>query len=214
MEKQKTDFDAIIVGSGFGGSVMTHNLARAGLKVCLLERGKEYAPGAFPRTPDQFKDAFWDPSSKQLGLFNFWSFRDLDCIVSSGLGGGSLIYANVMLEKDEEWFDMIKPKGEDETLLDRFKYFVCNWLNLEQKKGDYESWPISFQDLKPHYNNVKKILDPVTYPKDHALTTPKTVALKEAAEKLNLEVIDVPLPLPLLAIRISRLFLENSFPPT
>lgn len=98
-------FDVIIVGSGFGGSVMAYNLAAAGMKVCLLERGKAYPPGSFPRSPDQMKNAFWQPEKQLLGLYDFWSFKDSDAITSSGLGGGSLIYANVLLRKDAQWFD-------------------------------------------------------------------------------------------------------------
>jgi cholesterol oxidase len=44
-------FDAVIVGSGFGGSVTAYRLAEAGLRVCLLERGKPYPPNSFPRAP-------------------------------------------------------------------------------------------------------------------------------------------------------------------
>jgi NAD(P)-binding Rossmann-like domain len=46
----KEHFDAIVVGSGFGGSVVAYRLAEAGLSVCLLERGKAYPPGSFPRS--------------------------------------------------------------------------------------------------------------------------------------------------------------------
>ena len=56
-------FDIVIVGSGFGGSVSTYNLTKAGMSVCLLERGKKYAPGEFARSPDELKKAFWDPSA-------------------------------------------------------------------------------------------------------------------------------------------------------
>lgn len=99
------NFDVVIVGSGFGGSVMAYNLAAAGMKVCLLERGKAYPPGSFPRSPDQMKNAFWQPEKRLLGLYDFWSFKDSDAVTSSGLGGGSLIYANVLLRKDAEWFN-------------------------------------------------------------------------------------------------------------
>ena len=43
-------YDVIVVGSGFGGSVMTYRLREAGLNVCLLERGRAYPPGSFPRS--------------------------------------------------------------------------------------------------------------------------------------------------------------------
>ena len=52
-------FDAIVVGSGFGGSVMAYRLAKAGFSVCLLERGKAYPPGSFPRSPYEMRKNFW-----------------------------------------------------------------------------------------------------------------------------------------------------------
>jgi choline dehydrogenase-like flavoprotein len=55
-------FDAIIVGSGFGGSVTAYRLAEAGLSVCVLERGKAYPPGEFPRAPHRMQRNIWDPS--------------------------------------------------------------------------------------------------------------------------------------------------------
>jgi cholesterol oxidase len=83
---------------------MAYELAWAGLSVCLLERGKKYAPGDFPRNPYEMRFNFWDPGKGLHGLFNIWSFKGTDAIVSSGLGGGSLIYANVLLRKPAETF--------------------------------------------------------------------------------------------------------------
>ena len=59
---EDTHFDAIVVGSGFGGSVMAYRLAEGDLRVCLLERGKAYPPGSFPRSPYRMRENFWDPS--------------------------------------------------------------------------------------------------------------------------------------------------------
>jgi cholesterol oxidase len=162
----KTHFDAIIVGSGFGGSVMAYRLAEAGLKVCLLERGKAYPPGSFPRSPHKMKSNFWDPSEGLHGMFNVWSFRGIDALVSSGLGGGSLIYANVLLRKDEKWF-----------------------VKEDLQKGGYEYWPVTREDLDPHYKTVEAILAPQKYPIEHEpyRSTPKTIALRNAAERLGLE---------------------------
>jgi cholesterol oxidase len=86
-------FDAVIVGSGFGGSVMAYRLAKGGRKVLVLERGKAYPPGSFARQPDQMRTNWWDPSESLYGMYDLWSFRGIEALVSSGLGGGSLIYA-------------------------------------------------------------------------------------------------------------------------
>src|SRR5882724_5645376 len=97
-------FDVVIVGSGFGGAVSAYRLAEAGLRVCVLERGKEYPPQAFARDPHGFHGSLWDPSDGLHGLYDIWSFRRIEAVVSSGLGGGSLIYANVLLRKEPESF--------------------------------------------------------------------------------------------------------------
>jgi cholesterol oxidase len=157
---------AVVVGSGFGGSVTAQRLADAGWDVVVLERGKAYPPGGFPRTPFETRNNFWDPSEGHYGLFDVWSFSDLDAVISSGLGGGSLIYANVLLRKDEKWF-----------------------VKDDRTGGAYESWPVTRKDLDPHYNHVESVLTPQRYPFDHApySLTPKTVAYKQAAEARNLD---------------------------
>ncbi|HWX51885.1 MAG TPA: GMC oxidoreductase, partial [Solirubrobacteraceae bacterium] len=74
-------------------------------QVLVLERGMPYPPGSFARTPHEMRGNFWDPSGWLYGLFEVWSFEHSKAIVSSGLGGGSLIYANVMLEKPKQTFE-------------------------------------------------------------------------------------------------------------
>src|SRR4051812_47001441 len=128
--------DAVVVGSGFGGSVAAYRLAEAGLSVVVLERGRDYPPGTFARTPSQMSRAVWDPGKGLYGLFDVWGFRGFDSVVSSGLGGGSLIYANVLLRKDEHWF------VKEEAL----------------PGGGYETWPVSRTDLDPHYDVVEGML--------------------------------------------------------
>ncbi len=97
-------FDVVVVGSGFGGSMVAHELAGR-RRVLVLERGRPYPPGAFPRSPRAFaRDGFWAPQRARHGLWELLSFRGVDAVVSSGLGGGSLIYVNVLLEKDPATF--------------------------------------------------------------------------------------------------------------
>jgi cholesterol oxidase len=152
-------FDAVIVGSGFGGSVTAYRLAEAGQRVCLLERGKPYPPGSFPRSPDGMSKNFWDPSKGLYGMFNVWSFSGIDALISSGLGGGSLIYANVMIRKDERWF----------------------------VHDDREYWPITRADLEPHYDRCESMLAVQKYPLDTEpyASTPKTRAFEGAAKRLG-----------------------------
>jgi cholesterol oxidase len=102
--EQRDEFDVVVVGSGFGGAMVAHELAGR-MRVLVLERGRPYPPGSFPRSPRAFaRDGLWAPQGSRHGLWEVLSFRGLDAIVSSGLGGGSLIYANVLLEKDPDTF--------------------------------------------------------------------------------------------------------------
>jgi cholesterol oxidase len=159
--------DAVVVGSGFGGAVSAYRLAEAGRKVIVLERGRPYPPGSFPRSPREMGRAFWDPSAGLHGMFDVWSFRGFDSVVSSGLGGGSLIYANVLLRKDEKWFVHEDPLPG----------------------GGYETWPVTRAELDPHYDAVEKMLGATPYPL-HApayADTAKTQAMREAAGKLGLD---------------------------
>jgi cholesterol oxidase len=160
-----THFDTIVVGSGFGGSVSAYRLADGGQRVCVLERGKAYPPESFPRRPRDMAHNFWDPSRGYQGLFNVWSFRGIESLVSSGLGGGSLIYANVLLRKDERWF-----------------------VHESRFDSSYENWPISRADLDPHYDTVERMLGAQRFPFGKpGYESAKTAAMKFAAERLNLE---------------------------
>jgi cholesterol oxidase len=164
--------DCIVVGSGFGGSVTAQRMAEAGRSVLVLERGKAYPPGSFARSPIGFSTNFWDPSEGLQGLFDLWSFSGLDALVSSGLGGGSLIYANVLLRKDEHWF--VSP--------------------ADPGPGG-EAWPITRADLEPHYDRAEAMLGAQRYPLEHEpyAQTPKTLAFKAAAEQRGLEWFRPPL---------------------
>jgi cholesterol oxidase len=156
-------FDAVVVGSGFGGSVMAYRLAEAGRRVLVLERGKRYPPGSFPRNPLEMRNSLWDPSEGLHGIFDAWSFEGLEALVASGLGGGSLIYANVLIRKDPSWFVHYEPGAGGEL------------------------WPVTYEDLEPHYERAEAMLGATPYPFDREpySTTSKTLAFKGAAEELG-----------------------------
>ena len=142
-------FHVVVVGSGFGGAVSAYRLAAdedKDLRVLILERGQPYPPGSFPRTPRQMGEAFWDPGTGKHGLYEYWRFKDLDMMCASGLGGGSLIYSNVMIPKDRGTF--VK-----EDLAD----------------GGRESWPFDREELEPHYGHVLDDAVPAGLPGDRAL---------------------------------------------
>lgn len=117
------DYEAVVIGSGFGGSINTCRLAKKWPgKVMLLERGKRYPMGSFPRTPHDMSNNFWNllPEGRKRpkniavkethGMFDIRLFDHIDALVCAGLGGGSLIYANVFLEPPEEIFDQNWPE--------------------------------------------------------------------------------------------------------
>jgi cholesterol oxidase len=89
------EYDAIIVGSGFGGAVAACRLAEANLKVVVLERGRRWEPASYPR---DFDDAWLFDSScpqRRNGWLEFHIFRNMIVATGAGVGGGSLVYANV-----------------------------------------------------------------------------------------------------------------------
>ena len=96
----RSDYDVIVVGSGYGGGVAASRLARAGLSVCVLERGRELLPGEFPDTllgsqrEIQLRGQNMQMGSK-AALFDVRMGEGVHVLSGCGLGGTSLINANV-----------------------------------------------------------------------------------------------------------------------
>ncbi|XP_072036198.1 cholesterol oxidase-like isoform X2 [Amphiura filiformis] len=164
----KPEYDVIVIGSGYGGGIAASRSARAGQKVCVLERGKEWLPGEFP---EKFLDARKEVSvtSHKLKLMkpisggNPTMLFDLNLspgvavLQGSGLGGTSLINANAALLCEPKIFqDPVWPKP------------LCDDLDFL---------------LEECQQRVNDMLKPSTYPQDYP-QPPKMAAFKKVASKL------------------------------
>jgi cholesterol oxidase len=110
-EQRKSVYDFVVIGSGYGGAISAARLSSANLNpkpsVCLLERGKEWQPGNFPETaPDVLGATRSDLNP--LGLYELLNYPDISVIKGSGLGGTSLINANVAIVPDREVFEQLQ----------------------------------------------------------------------------------------------------------
>jgi cholesterol oxidase len=123
-------YDYVIVGSGFGGSVSAMRLAEKGYKVIILERGMRIEDEDFPKTNWQLSKYLWMPGIGLKGFMELSLLPDVLVMRWSGVGGGSLGYANVLVEPDDLMFE--NPA----------------WRNL----GD---WRVL---LRPHYAIAKRML--------------------------------------------------------
>ena len=109
LDSLKPHYDAVVVGSGYGGGVAALRLARAGKHVAVLERGREFATGEFPAKFSDMRQEM-QVRGKRYGtgpdtaLFDVRVGEDMHVLVGCGLGGGSLINAGVALRPDDRVF--------------------------------------------------------------------------------------------------------------
>lgn len=121
-------FDAIVVGSGFGGSVAACRLAQAGLRVAILERGRRYALGGFPRDwNDPLNGWLWQD---EQGLFDVRPISEMTIVQGAAYGGGSHLYANVHLRAPADVFDSGWPRGYGRASLDQYYDLVAYMLDI------------------------------------------------------------------------------------
>jgi cholesterol oxidase len=93
---QAPDYDYVVIGSGFGGSVAALRLSEKGYKVLVIEKGKWLAGEDFPKTNWNLKRWLWLPAFRFFGLFQMTFFRHVTVSSGVGVGGGSLVYANTL----------------------------------------------------------------------------------------------------------------------
>lgn len=129
-------YDFIIVGSGFGGSVAALRLSEKGYKVLVIEKGKWFRPEDYPKTNWNLRKWLWMPALKFFGIQKITFLRHITILSGTGVGGGSLVYANT-LPKPKPGF-----------------YKNGSWANL----ADWES------ELAPHYETAWKMLGAVENP--------------------------------------------------
>jgi len=121
-------YDALVVGTGFGGAVSACRLAQTGLQVGVLERGRRYGLGEFPRDWDNPLNGWlWH---KDQGLFDVQPFSEMTVVQGAAYGGGSHLYANVHLRVPKDGFERGWPSGYDRAELDPYYDLVAWMLDL------------------------------------------------------------------------------------
>lgn len=98
-------FDFVVVGSGFGGSVSAMRLTEKGYAVLVLERGKRFHDEDFPKSNWNVFKYLWFPALRCFGIQEISLLNDIMVLHGSGVGGGSLVYANVLMEPGDELFN-------------------------------------------------------------------------------------------------------------
>lgn len=133
-EAMSDTYDVIVIGSGFGGAVTACRLAQKGMKVLVLERGRRWKPEDYPREPGD--PWIFDQARPHInnGWIDFRLSLGVCTVQGAGVGGGSLIYANVSINAKKEVFDFGWPRE------------------------------ITYDELLPYYQKVDEQLKPVPVP--------------------------------------------------
>ena len=137
MKNDGFEYDFVIIGSGFGGSVSALRLAEKGYSVLVLEKGKQFRPEDFPETNWQLRKWLWLPFFRFFGFFKITFFRHAGILSGVGVGGGSLVYANTLPRPKNAFFNS------------------GNWKGLAE-------WQT---ELEPHYREAERMLGAATNPR-------------------------------------------------
>jgi cholesterol oxidase len=127
-------FQALVIGSGFGGAVAACRLAQAGVDVAVVERGRRWPPGSFPRDLSRL-DAGWLWLCNH-GLYDARPLNDILAVQAAGYGGGSLVYANVAMRPPQEVFDRFWPQPYSRAALEPYYDLVAHMLDVRPVPAD------------------------------------------------------------------------------
>jgi cholesterol oxidase len=123
-----TDYDVIIIGSGFGGSVSALRLTEKGYRVAVLEAGRRFEDSQFPKTSMDVRNFLWAPKLGCTGIQRIHMLPDVIVLAGAGVGGGSLNYANTLYEpksdafyRDKQWADITDWREELAPYYDQAK---------------------------------------------------------------------------------------------
>ncbi len=174
IENIRDHYTVVVIGSGYGAAIAASRLARAGQQVCVIERGREFQPGDYPNrsteavTEMQAHLPDCPQWGSRVGLYDLHVNPDINVFVGCGLGGTSLVNANVALRAEPRVFDdpcwpaeLRNPHAVDRTL---------------------EADPAT--TLEESYARAEEMLKPTPYPQG-APELPKLRALEESAKKLG-----------------------------
>jgi cholesterol oxidase len=149
------DFDWLVIGSGFGGSVSALRLSEKGYSVGLLECGRRYEDQDFAKTTWDARKYYWLPRLGMKGILRLTLFKDIFVASGCGVGGGSLGYANTLYQ----------PKPESMFYRDPQWSGMADW----------------YETLEPHYREAERMLGVTTYEGEG----PADRLLQELADELG-----------------------------
>ncbi len=112
------DYDWVVVGSGFGGSVAALRLAERGYSVCVLEAGRRWETDDLPKSTWNLRKYFWMPRLGLRGMLRLSVFKDVSVISGAGVGGGSLVYAQTLYRANDAFRQQFTTAAGEDVDLD------------------------------------------------------------------------------------------------